>query len=215
MAAVPLKSGYGPTLSELLAPRWRRVPLLLRGLVLLICVGLVVVVVGAALTLQDARISYSGPVAFHFNYKHLYRTAPEPGGYVKVSRRKHGLLEDSFAVEPLLLPSYEGSLTGELPLFATRYIRELATRYQGFVFEGEGKSRVNTVPGYNIFYLARIEGQRVFGRDVLLLPETPGALRGVVIVMHTTPHANSEVKTVQEVATAGVLQAALHTFTFD
>ena len=57
---------------------------------------------------------------FSFKYKGLYRTAPDPGGYVKVARASGGRLEDSYAVAPLALGPYSGSVTGELPLFASR-----------------------------------------------------------------------------------------------
>jgi hypothetical protein len=215
MAAVPLKAEYGPTLGQLLAPRWRGVPRGLRGLLYLVPVGLVALVLAAVLTLLPARISHSGPTPFHFSYRRLHRVAPEPGGLVKVTRLRHGLLEDSFAVEPLALPAYSGSLSGELPLYASGYIRALARRDPGFHLEGEGKTRVNTVAGYNIYYTTTLAGRRMWGRDILLLPEQPvGVRRGVVIALLTSPTANRQVTSVLEIGTAGVLQTPLHTFTF-
>jgi hypothetical protein len=215
MAAVPLKPAYGPTLAQLLASRWGRASRLLRPLVLLLGVAAVALVIAGVLTLLPATISHGGPVPFHFDYKGLYRGTPDPGGYVKVSRRRHGLLEDSLAVEPLRLPPYSGSITGELPLYAASYIDSLARRDPGFVLEGEGKTRVNTVPGYNVYYTTLVEGRRLWGRNILLLPERAGVRQGVAIVILTSPKANAEVKSVLEIATAGVLQRPVHTFTFD
>ena len=104
--------------------------------------------------------------------------APDPGGYVKVQRRRaDGSLEDSFAVEPLQLPPYSGELSGELPLYATGYIRGLARRDPDFVLRGEGKTRVNGVPAYHVLYTAVVEGRTMYGRDVLLLPERRGRAR--------------------------------------
>jgi hypothetical protein len=214
MAAVPLKPAYGPTSAQLLSPSWRRAPFVVRLLAIAAGCGLVLLIGAAVLALLPARISHAGPVPFHFSYKGLYRVAPEPGGYAKVSRRRGGVLEDSFAVGPLQLPPYQGSLSGDLPLYASTYIAALSKRDPGFELRGEGKTRVNTVPGYNVFYTALLEGRRMWRRDVLLLPEQTGVRRGVVIMMVTSPTANREVKSVLEIATAGVLQRALHTFTF-
>ncbi len=216
MAAVPLKPGFGPTLGQLLAPRWRRAPALLRGVAMLLGGLFLVGVVGLVFTLLPAKLSHpGGPVPFHFDYRGLYRVAPDPGGYAKVERRRHGVLEDSFAVGPLTMSPYSGSLSGALPLDASAYIHVLARSEPGFVLEGEGKTRVNTVPGYNIYFTALVEGRRMWGRDILLVPESPaGSLHGVVIAMLTSPTANAQVKSVLEIATAGVLQRPVHTFTF-
>jgi hypothetical protein len=215
MAAVPIKPEYGPTLGRLLSPRWRAARPLTRALVLVACAGALALVIGAVLTLENAHYSHGGPVPFGFSYRSLYRVTPDPGGYVKLARhRGDGSLEDSFAVEPLTLPPYTGSLSGELPLYAEGYIRSLQQRYRDFVLRGEGKTRVNTVPAYDVFYTARVEGQTMWGRDVLLLPETPGARRGVEIVMLTSPSANAQVTSPLEVAGAGVLLRPLKTFSF-
>jgi len=73
---------------------------------------------------------------------------------------------------------------------------------------------VNTVFGYNVFYTAVLEGRRLYGRDVLLLPERPGVREGVDIVMLTSSTANSRVTSPSEVASTGILQKPLKTFTF-
>jgi hypothetical protein len=80
---------------------------------------------------------------------------------------------------------------------------------------GEGKTRVNTVPAYNIFYTAMLEGRQMYGRDVLLLAERQGVRDGVAIEMLTSPSANSKVTSPLEVASAGVLEKPLKTFTLD
>jgi hypothetical protein len=214
MATVPLKPEYGPTLGQLLSPRWRAASAAVRAAVIACGVALVALVVTAVLTFEDATFSHGGPVPFSFGYRSLYKTAPDPGGYVKVQHRRDGRLEDSFAVEPLALPSYSGELSGELPLYAAGYIRGLSRRYAGFVLRGEGKTRVNTVPGYNILYTAVVEGRRMYGRDVLLLPERSGVREGVDIVMLTSPTASSRVTSPLEVASAGILERPLKTFTF-
>jgi hypothetical protein len=214
VASIPLKPEYGPTLGRLLAPRWHTASRLVQAIVVTVGVGLLALVVGAGLTLENAHYSHGGAVPFSFSYRSLYRTAPAPGEYVQVRCPAHGPLRDSFAVGPLELPSYAGGLSGELPRYAASYIDGLRRRYAGFVLRGEGKTRVNTVPGYDIVYTAQIAGRTVYGRDILLLPERAGARVGVHIVMLSTPTANSQVTSPLLVGTAGVLERPLETFTF-
>jgi hypothetical protein len=215
MLRVPIRPAYGPTLGRLLSPRWRAARAPVRLALAIAAAALTVAVAAAVLTLLNAHYSQGGRVPFSFGYRSLYRVAPDPGGYVKIERHSAGArLEDSLAVEPLTLPPYEGELSGELPLYAAGYIRGLASRYRGFVLRAEGKTRVNTVRAYNVLYTAVIDGQTLWGRDVLLLPPRAGAREGVDIVMLTAPDASPQVDSPLEVASAGVLLRPLKTFTF-
>lgn len=215
MASIPLKPEYGPTLGELLAPRWHAASPRLRALALAAGLGLLALVLGAALTLENAHYSHGGAVPFSFSYRGLYRTVPGAGEYVRVQHPSHGRPVDSFAVGPLRLPPYSGGLSAELPLYAaTTYIAGLRHRYSRFVLRAEGKTRVNTVPAYTIAYTARLAGgQTVYGRDILLLPQRPGARQGVRIVMLSAP--TPRVRTPLLVGTTGVLERPLGTFTLD
>lgn len=214
MVAVPIKPEFGPTLGRLLSPRWRAASPWTRRLVRAFVAGGIALVVAVALTLLNAKYSHGGKVPFSFSYRSLYRVPPDPGGYVKIQRHgSNGELKDSFAVEPLVLPPYSGGLSGELPLYAAGYIRGLRSRYSDFALRGEGKTRVNTVPAYNVLYTARVAGRTMYGRDVLLLPQRPGAREGLEIVMLTSPTASSQVTSPLEVASAGVLLRPLKTLT--
>jgi hypothetical protein len=213
MAAVPIKPEYGPTLGKLLSPRWQAASRRARALVIAAAAAALALVVAVVLALVNAHYSHGRKVPFSFSYRSLYRTAPDPGGYVKLRRRGHdGRLLDSFAVEPLTLPPYSGLSSGELPLYAAGYIRSLANHDASFVLRGEGKTRVNTVPAYHVFYTTVVDGQMVWGRDVLLVPDRPGAREGVDIVMLTSPSASAQVSSPLQVASAGVLLRPLKTF---
>ncbi|HEV7529457.1 MAG TPA: hypothetical protein VGO29_11230 [Solirubrobacteraceae bacterium] len=214
MAAVPIKPAYGPTLGRLLSPRWRAASRWTRGLVWALVVAVIALAVGAFLTLENAHYSRGGRVPFSFNYRAINRVAAAPGEWVRLERRAaDGRLRDSYAVRPLTLPPYAGSLTGELPLYAASYIRALRSRDADFVLRGEGKTRVNTVPAYQVVYTTRVAGRTMFGRDVLLVAQRPGEREGVNIVMLTSPTANAQVTSPLEVASAGVLLKPLKTFT--
>jgi hypothetical protein len=217
MTAVRMKSEYGPTLGRLLAPRWRAASRLVRTVTIVAGVGLVAALVAAVLTLENATFSHGGSVPFSFSYRDLYRVAPDGGGYVKVlSRWQDGALKYSYAVDPLLLPAYSGELSGEVPLYAAGFIRTLSERYRDFELRGEGKTRVNnTLTGYEVLFTADVEGQEMYGRDVLLLPPRVGVRAGVVVVMLTSPMASSQITSPLEVGTTGVLLKPLKTFSFD
>jgi hypothetical protein len=213
MSAIPLKPEYGPTLGRLLAPRWHAASSAARAAAIVCGAGLLALLIAAGLTLEDAKYSHGGPVPFSFDYRDLYRAAPEPGGYVKVQRRgADGRLEDSFAVGPLRLPPYSGGLSGELPLYASGYIRALSRRYAGFVLRGEGKTRVNKVPAYDIVYTALVAGHRMYGRDVLLLPEREGVRSGVDIAMLAYTATSSQVDSPVEAGSSGALATPLKSF---
>jgi hypothetical protein len=211
MASVPLKSQYGPTLGKLLEPRWRSAPPVARATAIAAGVGALALAVAAVLTLLDANYSHAGRLPFGFKYKGLYRSTPDPGGYVKLTRISGGRLEDSYAVAPLRLGAYTGSVTGELPLFAAGYARVLGGRFPHFRLEGEGKTRISsTLAGYHVLYSALVDGRKMYGRDVMLLPEDHSVREGVVIEMLTDQPASVS----KPVASNGVLERPLKTFAF-
>jgi hypothetical protein len=211
-----MKSEYGPTLGQLVAPRWRRASRAARGGVMVAVVGTVVVLGVVALTLLNATYSHGGPVPFSFSYRGLYRVAPDPGGYVKVQERSgDGALKYSYGVDPVRLPPYSGELLGELPIYTSGYIRRLSREDPGFVLRGEGKTRVNVnLTGYQVLYTADVEGGEVYGRNVMLFPGRRNVREGVVIVMLTSATATTQVTSPLEVAGTGVLLRPLKTFSF-
>ena len=140
MSALAVRDEYGPTLGQLLAPRWHAASRA-RRVSVSVCAGtLLALALALALTLLNATYAHGGRVPFSFQYRGLYRVAPEAGGFVRVDRRYgDGALEYSFAVAPLRLPAYSGELTGEIPLYAGRVIEGLARRYPDFALRGEGR----------------------------------------------------------------------------
>lgn len=131
---------------------------------------------------------------------------------MKVARSSHRRLRDSFAVAPLRLEPYTGSITGALPLRAAGYIRALERRFAGFRLQGEGKTRItSTLTGYDVRYSALVGGRRLYGRDVFLFPSEPTHAReGVVLEMLTDTRAS----VAKPVATQGGLEKPLKTFSF-
>jgi hypothetical protein len=220
--AVPLKSELGPTLGELLAPRWRRTSPAARALWVAAVALLVAAVAVAALTLVSPTVSYGGPAPFSFSYTGLSRTRPSPGWYAKVQRVRAGRLEDSFAVGPLVLPPYRGELGAALALYAAGYIRRLAAArppgQTGFVLRGEGSTQidaVSTYATYNVFYTTVVGGREMYGRNVLLLAGGRGARRGVQLAMLTTVAGDRQVTSPLDVGVKGALEEPLSTFALE
>jgi hypothetical protein len=211
MASVPLKPQYGPTLGKLLEPRWRSAVPAARAVVIAAGIGLLALAIGVVLSLLDASYSHGGRMPFSFDYRGLYRTATEPGDYVTLVRTSHGLLQDSYAVAPLVLPPYRGQPSGELPLFASGYTSTLAARLSHFRLEGEGKTRISsTLSGYDVLYTALVDGRTMYGRNVMLLPGGHGVREGVVLEMLSSEPATISLP----VASSGVLETPLKTFSF-
>lgn len=209
MTSIPLKPQYGPTLGRLLEPRWRAARPFTRIVAIATGGVLAVLLIVAVLSLLDSSYSHGGPVPFSFRYRGLYRSTPDAGGYVKVARSAHGRLEDSFAVAPLRIAPYAGSVTGVLPLRSAGYVRELQRRFAGFRLQSEGKTRItSTLAGYDVRYSVLIEGRRLSGRDIFLLPSGTHVHEGVVLEMLTSEHAS----VAKPVATQGVLEKPLKTF---
>jgi hypothetical protein len=209
MVAVPIKPEYGPTLGRLLSPWWHSASAVMRAAVIAAGVGVLALILAAALTLENARFSHGGRVPFSFGYRGLYRVAPDPGGYVRVQRRHGGRLEDSFAVEPLRLPPYSGEVSGELPMYAAAHILALSRRYPDFVLRGEGKTSVPPIPAYNVFFTTVVDGRRMFGREALLVPGRPGSRDGVDIVMLSSA---THLSSLYELGSGGVLSRPFKTF---
>lgn len=216
MGAVPMKSEYGPTLGQMLAPRWWAASGLVRATIIAACVVLLAALLGLGLTLENASYSHGGRLPFSFSYRGLYRVKADPGAFVKIEgRSSRGTLKYSYEVYPLTLPAYSGSVWGELPIYASGYIAALGRREPQFQLSGEGKTKLtNEHTGYQVTYTTEVEGQEMYARNVLLLPEGADAREGVVIAMLTASTATAQVKTPAEVAETGVLLRPLKTFTF-
>jgi hypothetical protein len=218
MPAIPLKSEYGPTLGELLAPRWRQASRASRSIALAAGVVLIAVLVAAFARFEHPTFSHRGAVSFSFHYGGLYRARPEAGDYVLVRRVQDGRLQDSFAVAPLLVPAYRGRPSAALVLYANGYIRRLARRYAGFSLRGEGWTQVDSISPYavyNVFYTAHLAGRKMYGRDVLLLRERLAQRRGVAISMLSEVAANRQVSSPLLVGTKGALEAPLTSFALE
>ena len=132
---------------------------------LLVVTVLAVVVLLARGTTEDGvRIVREGPVAFNLRHPASMK-AIEPVNDERLHLERKGL--DSFVVEPLALPAYEGDVGGILPVVAARELEALRRRFPDLEPVEEGKARINKVAGYSMVFRASRQ-PRLYGRLVLL-----------------------------------------------
>ncbi len=204
---------FGPTLPELLGPRLRVLPQVVRfGLAAL--GGLVIVAILYVLVLRgdgaDAKraVVVRTPVAFNFVYRApFHRLAPTSGELARVGSRAQ-----SFAVRELRLPSYRGDAAGFLPLYAAQQQARMAREYPNFVWRSDGRANINQQQGFEIvFQFRRPGGPLTYGRRVLLLPSVT-AREGADLLV-TAPRSPAIVRA-DDVGHNGGLKTALRSFRF-
>jgi hypothetical protein len=210
-----VRAQFGPTLPELIVPRWRRASRGARRLVLAAAVAVIAAAAAVAVLYpRDGWVVHHGPVSFNLRYpRSLHRVAPPPSAYARIEQRDAaGRLLRWFEVDRLRLPPFTGEISGVLPVYATGYVAALAARTPGFLLQTETKTRVNLNPGYTLTYRAKLDGRQVFGRVVMLLPALTGVRDGVVLTMGTVP--GTLVPGPDQVAANDVLQIPLRSFRF-
>ncbi len=181
-----VKPGFGPSGPDLLRrlPRPVRAALAVAALAL---AGLVVWWATLGATAGETWVVVEDPFAFNLTYGEEFERV-QGGAALDLERvREDGLFVSSFAVRELTLPPYEGTAGGILPLLATFHVRERRERLEGFELVGEGRTRVNFVPGYEVFFRYDLGERTVYARDVFLVPEVPGQRAGAQLELRATP----------------------------
>jgi len=209
----PVKPEFGATLPELLGDRVRR-PRLAAGAVLAV---LALAVLAGWLAFggdDDIRVVHRRPAPV-FNLRHapaLRQVEPRAGELLRLEGRRGDLFVQSFVVRPLRLPAYLGGASGFLPVYAARYMPRVQRRYTAFTSLDEGKARINEAPGYAIGFRARLGERTLWGREILLLPDEPGAREGVALEVLQTPSAGANRSA--DVGAVGAVKKPLRSFRF-
>jgi hypothetical protein len=184
MSAAGARPGFGPSLPALLRRRFGIPPV-----VTLAVVSVVALVSAVAIVIAIARppspgtqVVHSSPPVFNLLYQpaFMHQARAHPGELMRIEG-KRGKLSVSIVVRPLKLPRYDGDVThGLLPVYADRFADEQAKILPGFELATEGRARVNNGVGYEIGFQSVRPGMRVYGRDVLLVPDDPEEGKGLV-----------------------------------
>jgi hypothetical protein len=207
---------YGPTLVELARPRWRRLP---RGLRIALSAGAGVVVLLAALAvLRSATADRHGvvvtkPFAFNLAFQPgIERVAPHRGEALRLQSIPSRSDLQSYVVKPLHLPPYRGDVSAGFLIATATMADQMHAADPNFLYRGEGRARVNNLPGYQLLFVTKQDGKTVFGRRVLLVPDQPGARDGADITLKST--FSAAVVNVDAVGNNGLLKMPLRSFRF-
>lgn len=207
-----MKAGYGPTLTQLLAPRH----LALRVAAAAVAVAILAAAVAIALSSrpQETAVLIEKPVTLNFIYGPQFERVTAPGALAALRHESpSGLFLDAYAIRPLTLPPYRGAVGGMLPVYADGYLRRLARRYADYEFISEGRARINNAIGFAVTFRARTGSRRLYGRHYLLVEEEPeGLRRGVVLELESTPAAGTP--NADEIGNHGALKTPLRSFRF-
>lgn len=214
-----VKPAYRPTLAELLRPlprwaRWGIVALLL----LPFAAGAWLLTVGSREA--ETWVVVREPVAFNLAYGPRLDRVEDQSAALRLEQRRGDLFVQSFTVRPLTLPAYRGTPAGALPLYASDYEAELERTFAGYELVREGRTRINQNPGYEIVFRATIDGRRLYGRHILLVPAVDedenlvlDAVReGVVLELAATPVSGTP--NPESTGNVGALKKPLRTFRF-
>jgi hypothetical protein len=217
-AAPPVQSRYGPTLPEILAPRFRGVPPVLRVGVPALIAAIALLAVAYKLFKGPAghQVIVHDPITFNFRFQApLHKVPAQPGELVRLEARRHDAQRtflSSFTIRPLSLPAYRGQVGALLPAYATTFERSLARRYASLEIVQEGRQRVVNEVAYAIFFTARLGKRHLSGRYILLPDPKPGSRDGVELEFLSTPAGGGGVPAL--VGNTEPLATPLHTFRF-
>ena len=207
-----LRPEFGPSLPELLRARLGvppRVTAGLAALVLLATIALLLLSRG-----NEVHLVHRDPEpVFNLRYAKVLHKLPErPGVLLALEGKRGDLFLQSMVVRPLRLPAYRGAVSGLLPIYATRRMRAVARTYHGFLALDEGKARVNDAPGYQVGFRAKLGERTVYGREIVVVPNEPGARDGITITLLQTNAAGAH--SVEDVGAVGALKKPFRSLRF-
>ena len=184
MSAAGVRPGFGPSLPALLRRRFGIPPVVTLAVVAVVALaGAVAIVIAIERPASPGtQVVHHSPPVFNLLYQpaFMHEARPHRGELMRIEG-KRGKLAVSVVVRPLKLPRYAGDVThGLLPVYADRFADEQAKLLPGFQLVSEGRARVNNGVGYEIGFQSIRPGMRVYGRDVLLVPDDPQEGKGLV-----------------------------------
>jgi hypothetical protein len=206
---------FGPTLPELLGPRWRALP---RPARIALAIGAFVVVAGVVVALvrggeKRHEVVVRGPLAFNLVHPDsIVRVDPRPGELLRLERRPGTGPAQSYVVKQVRIPAYRGDINGFLPLYTSGLLEAEQRRDPGFGLREEGRVRINDLPGYGYVFQTRVGGRTTYGRRLLLFPDEPGVRDGADVLL--LAERSPSVPRADSVGNSGALKTALRSLRF-
>ena len=213
MAVSPVRPELGPSLPQLVGARRARLALTAAAVVAVLAVVLPRLADGPGG--GAGRVVVAAPVAFNLDAGELQR-APARGEEALRLVSAPGDVRQELRATPLRLEPYAGdpvaALMSVAQLRADRLRRELGA---SLVVRGEGRTRVNEQPGYQLQYQFRLDGRTAYGRLVLLVPAEKDVLRPrEAVALDLRTQRSPAVPSVFAVGDNGALKTPLRSFRF-
>ena len=212
---------FGPSLPEAVASRLHLPAARVRAAILGAAALAVVLYVAAGLlgvrgpaALRDQVLGGAAPFTLGHSDA-LRRVAPEEGELLRLEGRA-GAPAQSYTAEPFALPPYRGDVTAALGVLAARQADALARELPDFRYRGDGKARINDLPGHLLVFQFRRDGATVYGKRFLLVPlvepGAPAPRRGVAVTL--LAERSPAVPNADAVGENSALKAPLRSFRF-
>lgn len=181
--SAPLRPGFGPSLPALLRDRFGIAPRTTAIVAAVLAAAIAFAVAATALTGGDEQLVHEGDPVFNLVYddRAVRETAPRSGELVRLEGRRGGA-SAAVTVRPLPLPEFRGDVAkGLLPVLAQRRLDDLRRRDPALLVIEEGRSSVNTSPGYQIAYRTGRPGSHEYWREIFVVPDEEAPRLGVVL----------------------------------
>ncbi|WP_354698624.1 hypothetical protein DSM112329_04311 [Paraconexibacter sp. AEG42_29] len=176
-----VREELGPTLPQLARPHWARISRAHRRLLGAALAAFVLLLAAAYAVLRSDPLEtlvVREPIAFNLIHRADFpKVDPRPGELLRLEGVLPGKsgAKETYAVSALTVPPYRGDISSAFLGLATRKLAELQAADPQLRYRGEGKTRINLIPGYQLTYSTREggrpDGRTVFGRVFWLVPE--------------------------------------------
>jgi hypothetical protein len=170
-----VREELGPSLPQLLAPRWRVLSQGRRIALVAAAVLFLAVLAAAREAVRDEPLKelvVRQPIAFNLVHRpELVRVAPASGEVLRLQSEPGSRTLERLVVRKLTVPPYRGDISSAYLLMASRKLAGLRAADPRVAYRGEGKARINFIPGYQLAYQTRKAGKLVFGKIFFLVPE--------------------------------------------
>lgn len=173
---------FGPSLPGLLRERFGLSQRAATRATVAFVAGLVLTGVVVLVLTGERKLVHDGDPAFNLLAASSVRQVDARPGELMRLDASRGRLDIELVARRFHLPDLgHGAPQGDMPVYADAYIRKLESALDGFDLREEGKAGRRDVTGYQVGYRYERGGRRVTGRDMLLLPDEPGARDGVFL----------------------------------
>jgi len=204
-----LRPELGPGLPDLLAARLRWPVRRTRGVLLALFATLVLVQATRIVLSRGAGLTNDAIVS-------LKRVTPRAGEALRLVSAPGAKTYERFTVAPLRLAPYTGDPAGILPVIAAREVGRLRASFrEGFRYRGDGRTRINEIPGHQLLFQTRIGGRLYYGKRYFLLTEVePPAQSRQGVVITVLARYSKTTPSIDAIGAFGQTKGPLRSFRF-